>query len=251
MSNHTSATKIGEFITVLKTVESTNNYAMGMVHEGLAKHGDGWFALEQTAGKGQRNKGWKTTTGENIILSLIVEPSLLTISQQFALSMAIALGCYDFFNSHAGDETSIKWPNDIYWRDRKAGGILIENIIKADQWAFAVVGIGLNVNQTHFADDLANPVSLKQITGKTMDLSTATRQLCNYLETRFIELQQGVEHTHGLYNQVLFKRGQTVKLKKETAVFETQVTGVSASGKLLTTDTMNREFDLGEIKWIL
>ena len=81
-----------------------------------------------------------------------------------------SLPAYDFFNFYAIDETSIKWPNDIYWRDRKAGGILIENILQGKKWKFAIVGIGININQTLFPASLPNPVSLKQITGKTFNV---------------------------------------------------------------------------------
>ncbi len=86
----------------------------------------------QTGGKGQRGKTWQTGNGENIAISIIIEPKHLQVAEQFNLSVAVALGCYDFFSAYAGDETFIKWPNDIYWRDRKAGGVLIENVIGKD-----------------------------------------------------------------------------------------------------------------------
>ena len=154
--------------TVLASVDSTNNYAMGQVHAGLAKHGEAWFAREQHSGRGQRSKQWVTQPGENIILSTVVEPFLL-IQQQFALSAAIALACHRFFSKYAGEETKLKWPNDLYWRDRKAGGILVENVLKGQDWKFAIAGMGININQTSFPDHLTYPVSLKQITGKTFD----------------------------------------------------------------------------------
>jgi BirA family biotin operon repressor/biotin-[acetyl-CoA-carboxylase] ligase len=115
---------IGQRLIILPSIDSTNNYAMGQANAGLAGHGTVYFALEQTAGKGQRGKSWITTVGENIMMSVVIEPQSLKINDQFLLSAAIALGCYDFFKSYAGDEISIKWPNDIYWRDRKAGGYL-------------------------------------------------------------------------------------------------------------------------------
>lgn len=77
-----------------------------------------------------------------------------------------------FFMEFAGKETKIKKPNDIYWRDRKAGGILIENMVRGTHWTWTVIGIGLNINQTHFSNEAGNPVSLKQITGKDWDVKT-------------------------------------------------------------------------------
>ncbi|MEO6316868.1 MAG: biotin--[acetyl-CoA-carboxylase] ligase, partial [Chitinophagaceae bacterium] len=102
---------------------------MAKVRTGLAKHGDGYFAMAQVQGKGQRGKAWLTDPGTNIILTLVLNTSGLQLAQQFLFNAAIALGIHDFFAANAGDETTIKWPNDIYWRDRKAAGLLIENII--------------------------------------------------------------------------------------------------------------------------
>ncbi|WP_315818363.1 biotin--[acetyl-CoA-carboxylase] ligase [Paraflavitalea speifideaquila] len=118
---------IGQRLIILPVIDSTNNYAMAQATAGLASHGTVYFALQQTAGKGQRGKTWHTTPGENIMMSVVIQPQALITNQQFLLSAAIALGCYDFFKTYAGEETSIKWPNDIYWRDRKAAGILIES----------------------------------------------------------------------------------------------------------------------------
>jgi BirA family biotin operon repressor/biotin-[acetyl-CoA-carboxylase] ligase len=169
--------KTGSSIVILKQVDSTNNYAMAKVHAGMAKHGDSYFTSEQTAGKGQRGKQWNTANGVNIALSLVLEVKLLNASQQFQLLVSVALGCYDFFARYAGQETSIKWPNDIYWRDRKAGGILIENMVRGTHWTWTVIGIGLNINQPHFSNEAGNPVSLKQITGKDWDLKTMQKKL--------------------------------------------------------------------------
>mgnify|MGYP000226640154 CR=1 FL=1 len=88
-----------------------------------------------------------------------------------------ALGAQAFFMAYAGEETKIKKPNDIYWRDRKAGGILIENLVRGAHWTWTVIGIGLNINQTHFSNEAGNPVSLKQITGKDWDVKTMQKKL--------------------------------------------------------------------------
>ncbi|MGI9137851.1 MAG: biotin--[acetyl-CoA-carboxylase] ligase, partial [Sediminibacterium sp.] len=96
---------------------------------------------------------------------------------------AVALGAQAFFMVYAGDETKIKKPNDIYWRDRKAGGILIENIVRGNIWTWAVIGIGVNINQTQFSNDAGNPVSLKQITGKNWDVKSLQKKLSSALST--------------------------------------------------------------------
>jgi BirA family biotin operon repressor/biotin-[acetyl-CoA-carboxylase] ligase len=241
---------IGNPFTVLASVDSTNNYAMAQVHAGLARHGAAWFAREQHSGRGQRSKQWVTQPGENIILSTVVEPFLL-IQQQFALSAAIAIACHRFFSKYAGDETKIKWPNDLYWRDRKAGGILVENVLKGQDWKFAIAGIGININQTSFPEHLTNPVSLKQITGKTFDPVSLAKELCLEIENVISELKNdGVEKIIQLYNTVLYKRNEKVKLKKLIAVFETIIREVKTDGLLITEDTMQREFNFGDVEWV-
>ncbi len=270
---------IGQSFTVLPTVDSTNNYAMGQVRAGLAGHGAAYFALEQTAGRGQRGKTWITNPGENIMLSVVIQPHGLQISQQFLLSAAVALGCYDFFKNHAGEETRIKWPNDLYWRDRKAGGILIENRVEttgsgqfavgssqwttgdndptADcqlptaNWLWAIVGIGININQTSFADEVKNPVSLKQIAGKEMAVEEMVMQLCACLEIRWQSVIRGNNNEiFTAYHQVMYKLNEQVKLKQGSRVFETKVCGVNAGGQLLTKDVIERQFDVGEVEWV-
>src|SRR5687768_10334996 len=114
----------------LQSVDSTNNYALGQIQKGLAGHGTCFFAHEQYSGKGQRGKTWATETGSNIIISIVLERPFLQPFRQFDLSGSVAVAIQDFFSNYAGPETKIKWPNDLYWRDRKAGGMLIENIIR-------------------------------------------------------------------------------------------------------------------------
>lgn len=195
---------IGDSITVLQSVGSTNNYAMANVHAGLAKHGNIWLALEQTAGKGQRGKLWESAPGENIIFTAVLEPNFLPLTSQILLSIAVALACYDLFSRYAGEETRLKKPNDLYWRDRKAGGILIENVIKGDQWTHAIVGIGINVNQTVFSPDLPNPVSLKQITGKTFGPLQLSKELCACLERRYEQLKTEASVMEAEFESLLY-----------------------------------------------
>ena len=236
---------------VLDRVDSTNNYAMGQVHAGLASNGMACFAHEQTGGKGQRGNNWVAEPRKNIALSVVLQPGQLKASQQFYLSATVALACFEFFSVYAGDETRIKWPNDIYWRDRKAGGILIENIFHGAAWRYAVVGMGFNINQVTFNEDLKNPISLKQITGTAPDPLALAKEL-------YVLLMKRVEALHSTnfdkiieqYNQHLYRRNEKVKLKKGNMVFETLVNGVNGNGQLITTDTSERQFDFGEVEWL-
>lgn len=240
------------FLEILDSIDSTNNYAMAKVREGMAKHGMAIVAKEQTAGRGQRGKTWQMQPGQNIAISLIIDTSKLRADEQFYLSMLIALGANDFLNKYAKNQTSIKWPNDLYWRDRKAGGILIETIFKGPAWKWAVVGIGININQIRFNKLLPNPVSLKQITEQTYDVVKLATELYEFVMQRVGQL--ALKSNHKIlkeYHKHLYKVNEKVKLKKGSAVFTTTIKGVSLQGQLLTVDTMERQFDFGEVEWVI
>jgi BirA family biotin operon repressor/biotin-[acetyl-CoA-carboxylase] ligase len=253
LSKNSNLLSIGHSFIELQSVDSTNNYAMAQAHAGLAIHGMMYFAHEQWAGKGQRGKTWTSTPGENIMASTVLEPVNLPLIQQFALSAAVALACHDLFSRYAGHEdTTIKWPNDLYWRDRKAGGILIENSFKGDQWAFAIAGTGININQTVFSGAARNPVSLKQITGRSFDPVELAHELGSCLDIRYRQLEKGnAAALLGEYNQRLYRKDRPVRLKKDQAVFETTVKEVTPTGELVTQDTLLRHFAFGEVEWLL
>lgn len=243
-------TTLGDPFTVLESVDSTNNYAMAQVSAGLATHGAAFFTGQQTAGKGQRNKSWNSGIDENLALSIVVEPGL-AIHEQFYFSAAIALASYDLVKIEAGAGVSIKWPNDIYWRDKKAAGILIENKLKGAVWTFSIVGIGLNLNQLHFDPALVNPVSLSQVSGKTYDLLHSARQLCTCVDNRFRQLhERNKPAILEEYNSVLYKKGELIRLIKDGTAFETIVQGVNESGQLVTGKSPGQTFTPGEIQWV-
>jgi len=237
---------------ILDSVDSTNNYAMAKLHEGLASHGMAWFAREQTAGKGQRGKQWQSEPGDNILLSIIAKPVPAFISNPFYLSALIATTCNEFLEKITGEKFYIKWPNDLYWRDRKTGGILIENKYSGENWNWAVIGIGINVNQTMFSGDLKKAVSLKEVSGKEQyEPQRLARELHEYILEKINTATE--DSFHGIiehYNHCLYKKDEPVKLKKENAVFSTTVKSVNPYGQLLTNDSMDRTFNHGEVEWV-
>ena len=243
---------IGQPFFELSEVDSSNNYAMRMIQAHLAEHGTTWFAHYQNAGKGQRGKQWNAAAGQNIMMSCVLKTNTLSIDNQFTLNIAIALACYDLFNKYAVEKTFIKWPNDIYWKDRKAGGILIENILKGEMWKFAVVGMGININQTLFHNDIKRPVSLKQITGKTFDIILLAKELCECLEIRWRQLLSGSNNEMlEEYNSHLFKRNEHVAFKKDNATFTATVVGVNKKGELIIKTNEYITIAHGSVEWII
>ncbi len=266
MSQPSAPTPLGSPFLELQSVDSTNNYARQQIHAGLAQHGMAIFAHEQLSGKGQRGRSWSSEKGANIILSLVIKPHPLLLTQQFMLSACVAVATSDFFIKYAGDATKIKWPNDLYWQDRKAGGILIESVVRSGEpettspvarWEWSIVGIGININQTAFSSELPNPVSLKQITGKDFDVIELAKELCSYIETYFQKLM--VKDYYDIYYRYvdnLYKLNSMVKLKKGDETFEAIIKSVSPFGKLivhrlLDEDLKITEFDFGEVEWII
>ncbi|MBY0480689.1 MAG: biotin--[acetyl-CoA-carboxylase] ligase [Chitinophagaceae bacterium] len=243
---------MGEPFFELYEVDSTNIYAIDKVQANLAAHGAAFFANSQFAGKGQRGKIWNSESGSNIILSVVIDPSSLLINQQFAISAMASLAVYDFFVEMAGEETKIKWPNDLYWRDRKAGGILIYSHIQGKKWQYAILGIGININQTNFSDLTNQPVSLKQITGKSYQPVELAKQLCVCLEQRFKEMENGgIDAQLKEYNQHLYKRGEEVRFKKENIAFSATVQSVNGHGELVLKNGLEDHFGFGELNWLI
>jgi BirA family biotin operon repressor/biotin-[acetyl-CoA-carboxylase] ligase len=193
---------IGAPLIELPSIDSTNIYAMEQIKAGKAISGSCYNTPFQTHGKGQHGRVWESEKGQNLLCSYVLELKSLNPAKnwgpedQKGLSAAVAIGAKAFFGAHAGDETLIKLPNDIYWRDRKAGGILIENSLRGTEWTWAVIGIGFNINQTSFSPDAPNPVSLRQITGRQWEIARLQTELSKAL-TKSIQdwIQVGEEAT--------------------------------------------------------
>ena len=207
MSPATPNILLGAPLIELSTIDSTNIYAMAQIKAGLAKSGSCYTADFQTNGKGQHGRVWESSKGQNLLCSYILELNTLdalknwTPADQIGFSAAIALGARAFFAAFAGSETKIKKPNDIYFSDRKAGGILIENLVRGPEWTWAVIGIGMNINQTEFSPEAlnsvsSNPISLQEITNQSWDVKKMQQHLSEALNNAIHDwLQFGEEAT--------------------------------------------------------
>ncbi|MBL7760122.1 MAG: biotin--[acetyl-CoA-carboxylase] ligase [Sediminibacterium sp.] len=244
-------TTIGSQFTQLSVVDSTNIYAMKLLQANLAGHGSAFLAREQTAGKGQRGRKWQANPGENILMSVVLDSSFLVISQQFHLSLVVALATFDFLERYIPEGLSIKWPNDIYWNDRKTGGILLETSLSGNKWQWTVAGIGVNINQVDFPDLNKKAVSLKQITGKTYDPALLAKELCGCIDQRYKQLKkQGFLPLLDAYRERLYKKGALVRLKKDNIVSKYLIQSVSEQGELIAEAGMEYVFTHGSVEWI-
>ena len=236
----------------LEEIDSTNNEAARRLAEidNMAVIA----AVHQTAGRGQRGNIWHTYAGKNLTFSMVVKYGdcalpPLEASRQFIITRCVTLGVTDYLGSE-GIECAVKWPNDIYVRNKKICGILIENTLRGPSLATSVIGIGLNVNQKDFPPQLVNPVSMTVLTGKEYDLKAELRRLCGFIRSRLGDYDNANEYAGRLYRfgtineYVVCSTGEPICAK---------IVGVSDRGMLcLETEKGERfEFAFKEISYVI
>lgn len=133
-------------------------------------------------------------------------PDILGANQQFTISQAISLSIKEELEHHA-KKISIKWPNDIYWRERKIGGILIENDLEGKNIALSIIGVGINLNQLEFTGNAPNPVSLMQATGQPKDGEAILQRILGRFEYYYRKLEEGnIDLIADLYKKSLLRK---------------------------------------------
>ena len=239
----------GPFI-ILSEVDSTNNYAMAKLHAFEIQAGSCFQAVEQTAGKGQRGRRWQAAKGDNITMSVCLKPAHREFP--FLLSAAMALSCYDFIKECGLQDIAVKWPNDVFIGDRKAAGILVENMIRGRNWQFAIAGFGININQTEFLPAAKRPVSLKQITGETYNAVELAKTFCGLLNERIKYLHAGRgQEILSDYNRHLYRLNETENFRYSSVSFPAVIKGVNESGNIILDSGIKKPYRSGEIEWII
>lgn len=163
----------------IDTCASTNSELAALPD---APHGYTIACRTQTAGRGQRGNTWEAAPGMNLTFSTVLRPQAISAARQFELSMLVSMAVANVADSllaPVGKHAAIKWPNDIYVDNKKICGILIENTLSGTAISRAIVGVGLNVNQTCFESDAPNPASIKTFTGRSYDLDRLMQQLAD------------------------------------------------------------------------
>lgn len=194
-------------------------------------------AREQTAGRGQRGNRWHAAPGENLTFSLVYKPGFpLPATAAFGISRAAALAVRDYLE-HRSVEARIKWPNDIYVRNRKICGMLVENSLRDGLVRASVIGIGLNVNQRAFLPELVNPVSMSLVTGETYAPEAELETLCGFLASALDALadpsgtaEQARRYRASLYR--LDERHEYVRCA-DGVRFQARIRDVDENGRLL------------------
>lgn len=229
----------------LTNITSTNDYLLSLKsQEDIVAVSD-----YQTRGKGMGTNRWESEPGKNLLFSILIHPTWIPVNQQYLLSMAEAIALCDTLRE-VTDDITIKWPNDIYWKDKKISGTRIDVNLSGGILADMVIGTGINVNQTEFLSDAPNPVSLKQITGREHDREALLKDILE----RFLPLQQmlkdgGTEEIVRLYHERLYRKEGMHGYKDANGTFMAAIDYVEPSGILHLTleDGTKREYMFKEV----
>ena len=209
----------------------------------------------QTAGKGQRGNSWEAAKGANLLFSFVCYPTFVPIRQQFVLSQLISLGIKETLDEYCSD-ISIKWPNDIYWKEKKICGILIENDLQGNSIGRCISGIGLNINQEVFLSDAPNPISLKQITGEHYQRETILEKVMQRIEQSYQKLKEDSAYASELatrYAASLFRREGLHCYQDKDGLFNARLVRVEADGRFVLMDEANQErsYLFKEVQYVL
>jgi len=209
---------------------------------------------KQSNGKGQVGNKWQSEYYKNLTFSVILKPKFLEVSKQFYLSKIVSLACVDVLNLYKKDSFCIKWPNDIYFNNKKIGGILIENIISSTNIKYSIVGIGLNINQTKF-NNLDFAVSLKTILGKEIMIEDVLQKILKKIDEYYHKLRNDkLDVIDKMYLEKMlgFNEEKKFILVKKNKKFKAMVKGVNEIGQLHLELNKNDEFfNFKEVEWVL
>ncbi len=224
---------------------------MDRVRKGIAQSGEAWFTHFQSAGRGRQNKKWDSKPGENLLMSVVWQPTKVFFECPAIFNMLVALVCRSVLMNYLSQTIFIKWPNDLILHDRKAGGILIENRYAGHEWSNAVIGIGINVNQAEFEENAQYGISLFLCDQQQRDVLAIARNLHTILlqtlqETTEVDLQNIVQS----YQDALYRKGESVFLRQGGKIIQTTLLGVDQQGLLQTDYQQETRFSAGDIEWI-
>ncbi|MCK0132058.1 biotin--[acetyl-CoA-carboxylase] ligase [Flavobacteriaceae bacterium F08102] len=241
-------------IVKLDAIDSTNSYLKDWSRRENLENWTVVSALSQTKGKGQRQNRWYSEAGKNLTFSVLVRFERLSIESQHYLNYSTSIAVYNVLKYYIPQKLSIKWPNDILSANAKIGGILIECNLKNAMVTEAIVGIGLNVNQTDFSALPNVATSIKQRLGTSVDLDELLEKILLELQFQFLLIQQHqwpkIKNT---YEQFLYKCGvPSMFVDQQGDSFMGKITGTSSAGKLIVEleDETIKTFDLKEISFV-
>ena len=240
---------IGQNILYFSKVDSTNNILNELSKNNLVENGSIVIADYQTTGKGQRNKTWDSNAYENLLFSLFLKPVTMPFVYPFKINKIMTYSVLMALRNQINNPTAlkIKWPNDIYYHNKKVSGILIENNFSGSNFNHSIVGIGINVNQEFESID---KTSLLEITGNTFDRLQLLEHTLEEIEEQFLKFSTNNSHAiNQLFNEVLLGFNEECEFDINNDRMKGVLIGVNENGQLIVSNSgINTSFNHGEIK---
>lgn len=222
---------LGKKVIFLSECHSTNDSAASILKKEPPIEGTTILTSNQMHGRGQRGNIWESQPGKNATFSVILRPTIVPANYQFQLHIISTLAVHSTLFPILGKELKIKWPNDIFYANKKIGGILIENSLKGQNIESSIIGIGLNVNQTTFTNDKAT--SLLDITNQQSEVNELIEKILIHLEKYYLELKKGnLQSLKSQYLRRLYQFNQERTYETSGRSFQGTITGVTPSGLL-------------------
>jgi BirA family biotin operon repressor/biotin-[acetyl-CoA-carboxylase] ligase len=237
----------------VKEVSSTNDHLKKIAIEEELPEGFIVIAKNQTNGKGQSGNFWESEPGKNLTFSILLRPKYINAQNMFLISKAVSLGIIDYLNS-LEKCFKIKWPNDIYYCNKKLGGILIENQLIGNKVNYSIVGIGINVNQKNFTSNAPNPISLKTIFKKDFNKFTLLEGIIKQITIWYEILADGwYDKINDAYFSHLFWDKGFHDFKSENNQFVAKIVSVDADGRITLKTTKGKcsSFYFKEIEFVI
>jgi len=220
-------------IIKLDAIDSTNDYLKQLAKEKSLENYTAVIAKEQTKGKGQLGAKWFSEPSKNLTMSVLINDLSLKLIAVCDINVAVAIATINTLKAMNYETATIKWPNDIMAENKKIGGILIENNFKPNGTFTAIVGIGLNLNQTHF-ENLPKATSLTVIMGKNYTIYTVAELFIKMLKSQIDLLLEDSDQLWKKYKSLLFKRDKVVAFEDNSGnQFMAIIKDVTRDGKLV------------------
>ena len=240
-----------DYLKIYNILDSTNKEAHRLLAQGPVLNGLTLLANHQTEGRGQLGRTWISAPGHHLAMTVIYYPSGLNPSELPTLGMKISLGIVRALEElDASIYPLIKWPNDIYAQGKKICGILIENALSGSSVQQCVIGIGMNINENHFPEEIPNAISLRMLTGIRHDVPTIALRIRDHVLSI---LDNEPSHWKAEYDEHIFGKGNRFRFISNADSFEAEVKGISLGGhlELILDDGKIKSFASHEVKWVV
>lgn len=215
---------------------STNVSLAEICSKGVTENLTSVYSSFQTDGRGQRGNKWESEEGKNLLFSFVIFPKELPARKHFILLQITALALFDTLSEYT-EGISIKWPNDIYWKDKKICGTLIENDLSGMNIERSISGTGVNLNQKIFRSDAPNPVSLSLITGQEYDIETVLHKIMTYASGYYRMYENGEnEAIRKKYFDAIYRKDGFHTYKDGNGTFEAVIENIEEDGRLVLKD---------------